>query len=869
MRHCIRCLPLLILPLLLLSLTSCRKADPAAAASGAVRIKEDGGVRIGLPSINPKKASETPWLRTGSWSPVYVTLVAGKKDVTADTYRIQVEAYDQEDGLFHYTVAVPNMAAEEERVVVAYMQPGNDGSSRDVTIKLLTADGQTVQTLTPQKNLEILEARYQIFAAVGGGLSGLKQATDPPKQQEQAEQSEKLDKGEKQDQAPAAEVASDQEGPLKRFTVMQKFSDLPDLWIGYESVDLVVLVTRNNTFMSDLLKESSLDSEKKLEALTEWVRRGGRLVLSVGSDQQAKEHAQQLLERTRLLKCKINPATQRKVPLVGVSAWAQVPPGANLEVEGAEIQLTPGSDVRVLVSEKGLGDGGGPPVILQGACGMGRVWLVAFDLDSSEFNSWGGRPRFWEQLLKVMAPLPQDQQAAEAKKIPQGGPMQPQTQPPTTAMPENLRKAELLTGLQRGLEDFSQEVAPIGFGWVALFILLYIVLVGPLDYLVLKKVFKRLELTWLTFPVVVLAVSVGAYLIAYACKGDDLRIRKIDVVDIDLHDEQPRAYGRAWFTLFSPRIQYFTVGLQPATPDGDLPGWVAAPSEDAGAPRSWLQRGPTVKPAYPVVVTVMAVPERSLPGGRSSSTSLAAPAYDYAEGASGVDRVPIPVWATRTFQASWSAPLDKSKMPIVADVYRSRADDKQLAGTITNNLPCELRNVTLFYKGQWYGYGNLAPGKFLQVSGITSGQQPARGTDQWFSSGETVAAGSDANRPITGQRGRIDTQQSRSQLSLLKSILFREKISTGTREAGNSGLRPLDQSWRITQDSNAREEIILVAQTTPVLADKTEDVNRKGVSPTRIWIDHLPGSVAERPALDAYLTQDTYVRVYIPIKQKP
>src|SRR5262249_15287334 len=158
----------------------------------------------------------------------------------------------------------------------------------------------------------------------------------------------------------------------------------------------------------------------------------------------------------------------------------------------------------------------------------------------------------------------------------------------------------------------------------------------------------------------------GAYLIAYACKGDDLRIRKIDVVEFDLNDDQPQAYGRTWFTLFSPRIQYFTVGLQPATPEDGSPGWFPPPGDDLTAQRSWMVKGTPKKPAYPMVLSVMAVPVRSLSAGGGSS--LPPPAYDYAENAGGVDRVPVPVWATRSFQGTWAVPLDKSKLPISADV---------------------------------------------------------------------------------------------------------------------------------------------------------------------------------------------------------
>src|SRR5205085_6149013 len=111
---------------------------------------------------------------------------------------------------------------------------------------------------------------------------------------------------------------------------------------------------------------------------------------------------------------------------------------------------------------------------------------------------------------------------------------------------------DLASQLQHNLENFP-DVPVVSFGWVALFILIYIIIVGPLDYFFLKKVVKRLELTWITFPAVVIVISAVAYFAAYYLKGKDLRINKIDVVDVDLRGGN--VYGNTWFTLFSPRIQ--------------------------------------------------------------------------------------------------------------------------------------------------------------------------------------------------------------------------------------------------------------------------------------------------------------------------
>ena len=99
-----------------------------------------------------------------------------------------------------------------------------------------------------------------------------------------------------------------------------------------------------------------------------------------------------------------------------------------------------------------------------------------------------------------------------------------------------IESGDLSTELLRLLDDFDVTVIP--FGYVALFIILYIIVVGPLDFFLLKYVFKRLEWTWITFPVVVLSVSVIAYFAAdYALKGRDLKINKVDIVDFDLRTE--------------------------------------------------------------------------------------------------------------------------------------------------------------------------------------------------------------------------------------------------------------------------------------------------------------------------------------------
>src|SRR5205085_228522 len=97
---------------------------------------------------------------------------------------------------------------------------------------------------------------------------------------------------------------------------------------------------------------------------------------------------------------------------------------------------------------------------------------------------------------------------------------------------------DITSRLQQELDNFDVNVVP--FGYVALFIILYILVVGPLDYFVLKHVFHKLEWTWITFPLVVLTVSIAAYFTAYALKGNDLKINKVDLVDFDMRTDLDR-----------------------------------------------------------------------------------------------------------------------------------------------------------------------------------------------------------------------------------------------------------------------------------------------------------------------------------------
>jgi hypothetical protein len=231
--------------------------------------------------------------------------------------------------------------------------------------------------------------------------------------------------------------------------------------------------------------------------------------------------------------------------------------------------------------------------------------------------------------------------------------------------------------------------------------------------------------------------------------------------------------------------------------------------------------------------------------------------------------VPIPVWATRTFTASWRAPLSADQPPIEADLRRSQLDPGVLIGKVVNRLPVELQHVTLLYRGNAYSLGTLVPGEGKQVENLFE-RVGGRGVppQSWLSDHSTLMP-----QAVISPTGHAPGQGAFSLTAAapMKLLLFYRESDDQLHF--NSGLRTFDQSWRLQPQpthpaagagAGYRDEVILVARTA-LLSDRAGPVDESGVSPTRLWLGALPGPGKDRPPLPGYLSQETYVRAYIPV----
>jgi hypothetical protein len=771
---------------------------PVTASAQRPKLRIDS-VKMGFLS-NP----QTGEFKSGAWTPVYVTLTAPPDGLVEAT--LSVETSDSDDVRNSYSVPIRALDPNETATVVTYTRPGSAHGDLTVKVKLgsyLPYEARDNYAAMPLGNV--------LYVVVGERLPGFRRALA-----NENKQANRNVVGGEEDEDPFSRDT----GP-RRLAFIDDIRQLPTRWFAYEGVDILFLTTGNRDFVTALLN----DQENRKEAIAEWVRRGGRLVISTGRNLDMLANLGPL---TALLPADV--AGKVELPRVKVlesyaqtnapSAFAHPRPRSNPNAPPPPVEVARLVPKPSRLAQASLRERDDLPMMVRGTYGLGRVTLLAFDLDQPPFTTWGNQSMFWQKFRREQGREPGRDETAMQGNVMMG---MPQT------------NDDIASKLQQSLEEF-EDVQVISFGWVALFILVYILIVGPLDYLFLKKVVKRLELTWITFPTVVIAISVAAYFTAYYLKGNDQRINKVDLVDFDLHNQA--ALGNTWFTIFSPRIQHYTIGVEPVAPD-----WAAVksdPSRDAS-----------------VVVTWMGRPEVGFGGtGRAGSQSLFRRTYEYEPAATGLRGVPIQVWTTKSFTASWETPFDPAHPLFQADLSFPEKRPDLLTGTVTSHLPVPLEDVYLYQNrgegGRWYALDRLEPNDPRRVDGVIKGN----GIDspQWFKVAQNAPV-----RPNQPPR-RSPGGGAEPLPVLMKRVMFLE-AEQGSQRRNTSPLRALDETWRLRN----QDELILVGRVAHQ-EGLAEDVTQQPGTATRLWLGSLPGPGSTRQAVPGTMTQETYVRVFIPVR---
>ncbi|MFO0814742.1 MAG: hypothetical protein U0796_16105 [Gemmatales bacterium] len=567
--------------------------------------------------------------------------------------------------------------------------------------------------------------------------------------------------------------------------------ELPDRWYGYESVDAVVIATGGN-FGNSLAQKLARDAVRR-DALEQWVLQGGHLVVSVADNANVVGSSADFpLEP--LLPVKIDRGGAEKASrLDGLRDFiVQGVPQSMRKAKGdirspimtrSRLDTKPGvfAMTASLVSDASNFK---RPLIVRSAYGLGKITVIGFDTNTEAFQNWEHKADFWSAVFEARTITPQVNQYY------------------------GQQRDDASLAMANKIEEFG-DVPVISFAVVALFIALYILLIGPVDYFVLKKVFKRLEYTWITFPTVVLLVSLAAYFGAYYIKGDKLRINKVDLIEVDQSRE--RAMGTTWLAIFSPRLQNYNVELEP---QGVI----------SGAPTiSWLGRFSSYSGARMVGQSQGGLFERD---------------YDYTANADGLRQLPIQVWSQKSLEARWLGNLDKNKLPIDSKLVKERL---YIKGSLKSRLPGKLLGAKLFYSDKVWNLGDLEPDKDVNLEFISQGSSGVM-TATILERRLTVAATSSQQPDFSSD---------------ISSLIFQSRSNEGNTK-GSDYLRYLNQSWRLKDYGEA----VLVGTLVDDYGDAVK-LNQGGSLGTRLKLTNPAGD----NLITGTMRHAAYLRVFIPVKE--
>lgn len=438
-------------------------------------------------------------------------------------------------------------------------------------------------------------------------------------------------------------------------------SQLPLESLGYEGVNTMLISLDQTEWLAKV-------SQQQWNSLEVWVKDGGRLVLAVPPGRE------EWLSRDGLLKRffagePLGTATLSNTTQLDNFAGAGPllsEPGDRLTVSHLNF-----SEGQVVVEQDGV------PLIVRRSLGLGEVTVVTFNLETPPVSQWNGYKNLLYQLQHGLS-LQEASQYQRAGS--QGGAV------------SHAGYDDLIGQLRVALDRF-EKVQFLPFSLIALLIAAYILCVGPGDYFLHKKLTRKMELTWISFPIITLLFGGLALWTAYRVRPPELQINQLEIIDIDSVSGHVR--GSVWSNLYSPQGGEFDIELSSSNRlipeiDQNLIAWHGLPGKGYGGMQTQSSTG-----FYQVGYLHQ----------RLASNSQA-PAN------SRLLKTPIFVASSKPLFTRYQGRFPGT----VRSNLRLRGRTARLEGTITNPFDIPLKNCRIFFENYVYVLDNpWEPGETISV----------------------------------------------------------------------------------------------------------------------------------------------------------
>jgi hypothetical protein len=270
--------------------------------------------------------------------------------------------------------------------------------------------------------------------------------------------------------------------------------DLPDRAAALQAMDYLVI--------SDL--DTGSLTVRQIEALEGWVTGGGVLIVTGGpSWQRTAAGIDQLLP--------FHPDRSQTV-----SSLLDLP-GETVLSAG---DLDPSAEI--LIDQAGI------PVLLRGRHGAGSVFYLTADPSLEPLKSWDGMLGVYEQIVNAESISP--------------------------VWAEGFQAWDAAGSAVASLPELDLP----GFNLLCGFLVVYIAAIGPLNYLVLRRL-KRKELAWVSIPALVIVFSLLAFVVGSRGRGQEPVVSRLAVVQAWPDAQQADAYGL--MGIYSPNRASYSLEI--------------------------------------------------------------------------------------------------------------------------------------------------------------------------------------------------------------------------------------------------------------------------------------------------------------------
>ena len=296
----------------------------------------------------------------------------------------------------------------------------------------------------------------------------------------------------------------------------------PDSLAALQCIDVIVLEGKTQL------------NERQAAALQDWVGTGGHLIVSSGAN--VADFLQSSWGKWVGQQFDLDPQPVNIRDLSSLQNY--VPSAVQLSTNRRSVLMSrvTSENVKQVVSSL---DG---QIVARTGVNEGLLTMVTVDLNQRPLNSWKTLSRFYEMLIF--------DQLAEGVASGRRG----------SSRIASSGVSDLSTQLATAYDAVPPEQRWSSWHVMAMMIV-YLLLIGPLDYLLVTRVLGKPHLTWLTFPAF---IGLGAWLV-YSETGSDssqLTSREMHVLDISENDNQQLIHARSFTSLSSELTQRSTVIAQ-------------------------------------------------------------------------------------------------------------------------------------------------------------------------------------------------------------------------------------------------------------------------------------------------------------------